>query len=154
MTEPLENQPKPQPPKEVIYKKIALMVLIILICSFLIYAIMNSKTVKTPESPISFQDTYTKTIKVKALSPTGSDMGLGIFATDEKGYLAYLNDANVTTGEKNIVINGTYDITYYYEEKTQFRIITHIEQNTTGIQIPVGTKEAENNVNISANSTV
>lgn len=144
MTETPEKQPQPQQPNLIFYKKIAISVLIILISIFLVYGVSVQVFKPTEDTTSPIQKIFTKTITVKALSPTGSDLGLGIFATDGNGYLAYPNDANITTGEKNIVINGTYDITYYNEERTQFRIITYIEQNLT-----IKTMEVQNNVNIS-----
>lgn len=134
MTETSENQPTPKKPNNIFYKKIALMVLIFAISSFLVYGIMLQLTHPLPKGDVwTVQQNFTKTITVKALSPTGSDLGLGIFATDETGYLSYPNDANITTGEKNISVGKTYDITYYYEGGTHLRIITHIEQNITSI---------------------
>jgi hypothetical protein len=137
MTEPLETtkqQPQPSKPGKTVYKKIAILVLIILITIFFGYSLLSNYKITPPRGESgTVPQIYTKTITVKALSPTGSDMGLGIFATDERGYLAYPNDANVTTGEKNISIGKTYDITYYNEVGTQFRIITHIEKNITSI---------------------
>jgi hypothetical protein len=111
--------------KKVLYIQIAIGIIIIFLIAFFANAILANK------SPDLFTKTFNKTITVKALSPTGSDLGLGIFATDETGYLSYPNDANITTGEKNITIGKTYDITYYYESKTRLRIISHIEENVS-----------------------
>jgi len=107
---------------------------IFLILLLIIILVISVITVVTIFNPLGIngdpnQETFSKTITVKMLSPTGTDLGIGIFATDGNGYLAYPQDNHITIGEKNIVVNGTYDIIYSIDNVTHTRIISSITKS-------------------------